>query len=49
MPVYKDVTGKEIIYKLSNKEEMVILGEDGEYYSIQGAQGAGWVKKILVK
>ena len=49
VPVYKDVSGKEIIYKLSNKEEMVILGEDGEYYSIQGAQGAGWVKKILVK
>ena len=45
VPVYKDVSGKEIIYKLSNKEEMVILGEDGEYYSIQGAQGAGWEKR----
>jgi len=49
VPVYKDVSGKEILYKLSSKEEMVILGEDGEYYSIQGAQGEGWVKKILVK
>ena len=49
VPVYKDVSGKEIIYKLSSKEEMVILGEDGEYYNIQGAQGEGWVKKILVK
>ena len=49
VPVYKDVSGKKIIYKLVKKEEIVILGEDGEYYNIQGAQGEGWVKKILVK
>ena len=40
---------KKLYIKLSSKEEIVILGEDGEYYNIQGAQGEGWVKKILVK
>ena len=49
VPVYSGPDGKNVMFKLTSKEEVVILGEEGDYYNIMGSGGEGWVKKILVK
>ena len=49
VPVYSDSKGKNEIFKLKSKEEVVILAEDGAYYNIMTSNGEGWVKKILIK
>jgi len=49
VPVYSGPDGKDVMFKLTSKEEVVILGEEGDYYNIMGSAGEGWVKKILVK
>jgi len=48
VPVYSEPDGKNETFKLTSKEEVVILGEEGDYYNIMGSNGEGWVKKILV-
>ena len=49
VPVYSGPDGENVMFKLTSKEEIVILGEEGDYYNIMGSGGEGWVKKILVK
>ena len=49
VPVFAKPDGENIIFKLTSKEEVVILGEEGDYYNIMGSGGEGWVKKILIK
>tara|TARA_B100002051_G_C16657669_1_gene597409 strand:- start:133 stop:1182 length:1050 start_codon:yes stop_codon:yes gene_type:complete len=49
VPVYSDPEGKNEIFKLTSKEEVVILAEEGDYYNIMASNGEGWVKKILIK
>tara|TARA_B100001123_G_C15285520_1_gene1015486 strand:- start:244 stop:1293 length:1050 start_codon:yes stop_codon:yes gene_type:complete len=49
VPVYSDPEGKNEIFKLTSKEEVVILAEEGAYYNIMASNGEGWVKKILIK
>ena len=49
VPVYSGPDGENVMFKLTSKEEVVILGEEGDYYNIMGSGGEGWVKKILVK
>ena len=49
VPVYSGPDGKKVMFKLTSKEEVVILGEEGDYYNIMGSGGEGWVKKILIK
>ncbi len=49
VPVSSDSEGKNILFKLSSKEEVVILGEKGDFYNIMASEGEGWVKKILLK
>ena len=49
VPVFTKPDGENIIFKLTSKEEVVILGEEGDYYNIMGSGGEGWVKKILIK
>ena len=49
VPVYSKPDGKNEIFKLKSKEEVVILSEDGDYYNIMASNGEGWVKKILIK
>jgi len=49
VPVYSDPEGKNEIFKLTSKEEIVILAEEGAYYNIMASNGEGWVKKILIK
>lgn len=49
VPVFAKPDGEKIIFKLTSKEEVVILGEEGDYYNIMGSGGEGWVKKILIK
>ena len=49
VPVYSDPEGKNEIFKLTSKEEVVVLAEEGVYYNIMASNGEGWVKKILIK
>ena len=49
VPVYSGPDGKNEIFKLTSKEEVVILAEEGNYYNIMASNGEGWVKKILIK
>ena len=49
VPVYSDPEGKNEIFKLKSKEEVVILAEEGAYYNVMASNGEGWVKKILIK
>ena len=49
VPVFSDPEGKNEIFKLTSKEEVVVLAEEGAYYNIMASNGEGWVKKILIK
>ena len=49
VPVYSKPDGQDILFKLTAKEEVVILDEEGDYYNIIASEGEGWLKKILVK
>ena len=48
VPVSSDPEGKNILFKLSSKEEVVILGEKVYFYNIMASEGDGLVKKILL-